>query len=112
MDLDDALDELYAAAPGDFVAERSRLAKALKADGRGEEAAELAKVRKPPLAAWVLNQLARRNRRDVDLLLDSGNRLREAQAGVLGGADRDSLARAAAAQREAVHRLTLDAEGL
>jgi hypothetical protein len=112
MDLDGALDELYAAAPEDFVAVRARLAKALKADGRGEDAAGLAKVRKPPLAAWALNQLARRNRRDVDLLLDSGNRLREAQAGVLGGAERDSLARAAAAQREAVERLTREAEGL
>ena len=112
MDLDGALDELYAAAPEDFVPERTRLSKALKADGRAGDAAELAKVRKPPLAAWALNQLARRNRRDVDLLLDSGNRLREAQAGVLGGADRDSLARAAAAQREAVERLTREAEGL
>ena len=93
--LDDAFDDLYAASPEDFVAERSRLAKALKDRGQAEDAKTLAATRKPTVAAWVLNQLARLNRREIDLLLDAGHRLREAQAGLLAGPNkRRSTARA------------------
>src|SRR6266508_46216 len=88
MDLEQATDELYAADLDAFVGERARLAKALREAGQTEESQAFAKLRKPTVAAWVLNQLARRNRREVDLLLDAGHRLREAQAGALSGAER------------------------
>ena len=87
MTVDEALDELYGAELGDFVAERNRLAKELG----GDEGKEVAKLRKPSVAAWTLNQLARRNRRDVDLLLDAGHRLRQAQAGVLRGEEKQAF---------------------
>jgi hypothetical protein len=112
IEIEDALDELYAAAPEDFVAERARLAKELKAEGRGVEAAQLSKTKKPSLAAWALNRLVRERRRDVDLLLDSGHRLRAAQAGVLQGAERDAFTQARRTEREAVDRLTREAENL
>ena len=112
MDAEQALDELYAAAPEDFVSERTRLVKALKDDGLAEDAQLLAKLKKPSVAAWALNQLARQNRRDVDLLLDAGHRLREAQAGVLGGAEQQAFDDARKAEREAVARLTREAETL
>ena len=112
MDAEQALDELYAAAPEDFVSERTRLAKALKDEGLAEDAQLLAKLKKPSVAAWALNQLARQNRRDVDLLLDAGHRLREAQAGVLGGAEQQAFDDARKAEREAVARLTREAETL
>jgi hypothetical protein len=64
------------------------------------------------VAAWALNQLARRCRRDVDLLLDAGHRLREAQAGVLAGAARDAFEQARKTEREALSRLTREAEKL
>src|SRR3954447_4509156 len=112
MDLDEALDELYAAAPEQFVPTRARLVKELKAAGRPDEAAELAGTRKPPLAAWALNQLSRRNRREVDLLLDAGHRLREAQAAVLRGAKRDVFARARSDEAKALGRLLDHAEAL
>jgi hypothetical protein len=112
VDVEQALDELYAAAPEEFVAERSRLAKLLKAEGEGADAARLAKTRKPSLAAWALNRLVRERRRDVDLLLDSGHRLRAAQAGVLQGAERDAFTQARRTEREAVDRLTREAEKL
>jgi hypothetical protein len=73
--LDEATDELYAADLDAFVADRTRLARELKEGGDGEAAAKLAKLKKPTVAAWALNQLARRHRRDVDLLLDAGHRL-------------------------------------
>src|SRR6266536_2491167 len=91
MSLDEAIDELYGADLDDFVAERARLAKGLREEGDGAGAQTMAKLRKPSVASWVLNQLARRNRREVDLLLDAGHRLREAHAGALSGAEREAF---------------------
>jgi hypothetical protein len=106
--LDEALDELYGAPLGEFVAERKRLAQKLG----GDAAKELTKLKKPNVAAWVLNQLARRERRDVDLLLDAGHRLRQAQAGVLRGADKETFEDARRKESDAVKRLTKAAERL
>jgi hypothetical protein len=110
MDLDSATDELYGARLEDFVSERTRLVKELRDAGDREGAQALAKLRKPVLPAWVLNQLTRRSRRDVDLLLDAGHRLREAQAGVLGGDERAAFEQARTIERDALRRLLADAE--
>jgi len=106
--LDDALDELYGAPLEDFVAERKRLAKKLD----GDDAKALAAARKPNVAAWALNQLARRERRDVDLLLDAGHRLRQAQAGVLRGAEKAAFEDARGKEIDALKRLTKASERL
>ena len=58
MTRDEALDELYGAALDEFTAERKRLAKKLD----GDDAKDIGALRKPNVAAWVLNQLARRER--------------------------------------------------
>jgi hypothetical protein len=105
VNLDDAIDELYGAAPEDFVGERTRLAKELRTAGLRDEAEALAKLRKPSIAAWALNQLARRHRREVDLLLDSGHRLREAQAGLFGGGEKDAFETARRAEQDALAQL-------
>src|SRR3954447_23588514 len=112
MDLDEALDALYAAAPDEFVRKRTELAKQLKAEERPDDASDIASVRKPPLSAWALNQLSRRNRREVDLLLDAGHRLREAQAAVLRGGKRDVFQRAKSDETKALARLLDEAEKL
>jgi len=112
MDLEVAIDELYAAGLDEFVSERSRLAKALREAGRTEEAQAFAKLRKPTVPAWVLNQLSRRSRRDVDLLLDAGHRLREAQAVALGGKEKDEFERARRTERDALRTLNKEAERL
>jgi hypothetical protein len=104
--LDEALDHLYGVDAEAFVPERKRLARELKDAGDGEASAAIAKARKPTVAAWALNQLARRQRRDVDLLLDAGHRLRQAQEGVVGGADRAAFEQAQKTEREALQRLT------
>jgi hypothetical protein len=108
VNIDEALDELYGAALDEFVSERKRLAKRLE----GDDAKQLAAVKKPNVAAWVLNQLARRERRDVDLLLDAGHRLRQAQAGVLRGAEKESFEDARRKESDALKRLTKAAERL
>jgi hypothetical protein len=100
--LDEALDELYGVPPEEFVATRKRLAKELG----GDEGAAFAKLRKPTRAAAILNRLARDERRDVDLLLDAGHRLRQA------GLDRAAVERARTAESDALKKLTKAAERL
>jgi hypothetical protein len=57
------------------------------------------------MSAWAINQLARQERRDVDLLLDAGHRLLGAQQGLLAGEDRKSLDEARRTQRDALANL-------
>jgi hypothetical protein len=99
---EEAVDELYGVPLEDFVAERTRLAKELG----GEEGKELAKLRKPNIAAWTLNQLARNERRDVDLLLDAGHRMRQA------GVEKEAFEQARAKEADALRRLMKAAEQL
>ena len=112
MTLDEAADKLYGSGLDEFVSERTRLVKELRAAGNTDDATTLATSRKPTVAAWVLNQLARRERRDVDLLLDAGHRLREAQASALSGADKRAFEHAAKTQNEALRRLRGEAQRL
>ena len=105
LDLDAAVDELYGADPDEFTARRNELAKELRAEGRRAAAEQVKDLRKPSLAAWAVNQLARRNRREIDLLLDAGHRAREGQRGLLGGADRSGLEQALQAERKALQAL-------
>jgi hypothetical protein len=108
--LDNELDRLYGLDPADFVGERDRIVRELRDAGRREEAEQVKSLRKPTVSAWAINQLARRERRDVDLLLDAGHRLREAQQGVLAGKDRTTLDEARETEREALSSLR-DAAG-
>ena len=112
MTLDEALDQLYGVDPDAFIPERKRLARELKDAGDGEAAAVVSKARKPTAAAWALNQLARTHRRDVDLLLDAGHRLRQAQEGIVGGDDRAAFEQARKTERDALRRLTQQASEL
>jgi hypothetical protein len=68
------------------------------------------RLRKPTVSAWTINQLARQERREVDLLLDAGHRLREAQQGLLAGEDTGSLDEARGTQRAALAGLRKAAE--
>lgn len=54
---DDAFFALYRANFADFVAERKRLSAELKAAGDKDGAARLAKLARPPVSAWAVNQL-------------------------------------------------------
>jgi hypothetical protein len=111
IDLDHELDELYGVELPGFVARRNALAKELRAQGRNAASQRVKELRKPPRSVWIVNQLARRQRREVDLLLDSGHRAREAQREVLGGKKAD-LDRALAQEREALATLLAAAREL
>jgi hypothetical protein len=103
--LEEQLDHLYTLEPAMFVAARDQLARELRAAGRRDEAEQVKHLRKPSISAWTINQLTRQERRNVDLLLDAGHRLREAQQGLLAGDDRKSLDEARGTQHEALTRL-------
>ena len=103
--LEKELDRLYALDPATFVAERDRLVRELRKGGRPEEAEQVKRLRKPTVSAWTINQLARQERREVDLLLDAGHRLREAQQRLLAGEAPGSLDEARRTQRDALTSL-------
>ena len=63
------VDRLYASPLEEFVERRNALAKALRQDGKTDEAAEVAGLRKPVAAAWVVNRLARAERGKVRALI-------------------------------------------
>ena len=77
--LEDALDELYAADPGEFVAVRKRLAATLREGGDKAGAKVLLAARRPSTSAWALNQIARSEPDLVESLLDASNALYAAQ---------------------------------
>ena len=62
--------------------------------------------------AWTVNQLARENRRDVDLLLDAGKRIVDAQQASISQGERAGLDAAQASLRKAVADLTASARTL
>jgi hypothetical protein len=109
---DEELDRLYGAPLSDFVAVRKELVGGLRAEGRKDEADEVATLKKPAVAVWVVNQLARRHRRDVDLLLDVGHRLRAAHGETDPEKARKAFDGAREAEREALGRLTKAASDL
>lgn len=94
-------DDLYALSLGDFIAARNALAKRLKVQGRGDEAGEVARLRKPPLTAWALNQVARHHKSLVQDVLSTGRQLKESMAQTLEG-DRTGYADAREAERRAI----------
>jgi hypothetical protein len=105
MALEDEIDRLYGLPLEEFTRERDQAARAARKAGRREDADAIARLRKPPIAAWAINRLARDRRRDVDLLLDSGKRLLDAQRAVLEGKERRELDQARSSLDKAVARL-------
>jgi hypothetical protein len=106
VDLEAELDRLYGVDLVEFVTERTRLAGALRKEGRRAEAERVKELRKPSLSVWVVNQLARTHRKEVDLLLDAGHRLAAAQRALLTGGDREAFEQANTAERNALTRLS------
>lgn len=104
--VEQAADELYGLAPGEFTSARDARAKELRSAGDREAANAVKALRKPTVAAWALNQLSRRKGKDLDRLLAAGEKLRGAQEELLAGGDRSAFQDAAARERELVADLT------
>jgi len=106
---DAAVAQLYQAPHASFVEERKRLAAELKATGEKAGAAQLAKLGRPPISAWVVNQLWWHARDAFDALFASAARLRDGDL-TANAAHRDALAklraRATAMLSDAGHATT------
>ncbi len=89
-DLLEIADALYALPMEDFTPARDARAKELKADK--ELAAAVKKLKKPSVAAWVVNLFVRREAAQVDQVIAVGDALREAQEG-MDGAELRALTR-------------------
>jgi hypothetical protein len=84
-DLDAELDTLYGLPLGEFTAARNELAKQLRGEGRAEEAYQVKALRKPSVAAWLVNRVARERELDIQRLLNASETLRKAQAEAAAG---------------------------
>jgi hypothetical protein len=105
-ELDAELDRLYGVPLDEFTAARNELAARLKKAGQAEAAEGVRTLRKPSVAVWTVNQLARRHREEVEELIAAGKRLRDAQAKALRGTGADAVREATAAERTSLRGLT------
>jgi len=94
---------LYAEPLDRFMDARRELVAGLRAAGDREAGTEAGRLRKPSVAAWTVNQLARRQPRDVAALFDANDQLRSVQSGRRGG--RDAFRDAVAARQRVLARL-------
>lgn len=105
-DLERELDALYALPLEEFTRARNDLVARLRKAHQSEASADVRALRKPTVAAWAANQLARAHPDLVAQLVDAGGRLRDAQQQALAGnQDRDGVADASQSEREAIRAL-------
>ena len=86
-DVETELEQLFGLPLDQFTAARNELASRLKSAGQTDAAERVRELRKPSVPAWAVNQLARREPEAVGRLVESGERLRKAQAAALAGGD-------------------------
>ncbi|MDQ1709374.1 MAG: hypothetical protein QOG49_759 [Frankiaceae bacterium] len=97
---------MYRLTPDDFVTARDSLTRTLRAAGDKELSAQVKALRRPSVAAWLVNQLVRAHPADVDELLETGSALRDTQLAVLGGqADGSQLQALTATRRQQIDAL-------
>jgi hypothetical protein len=108
--LESELDGLYALPLEQFTKARNDLAARLRKAHQDDVSAAVRALKKPSTVAWVANQLARAQPKQVDTLLQAAEQLREAQQRSLGGkASVDEVNEATAGEREAVRTLLASA---
>ena len=92
MTIDDVIRRMYEAPPDGFVAARTAAVAEAREAGDKEAAKRLAGLRKPTVAAWVVNLLALRRPDLIDELVELATALRSAQRGLKGGELRELTA--------------------
>jgi hypothetical protein len=108
-----AIDRLYAVPLTEFVAERDALARRVKAEGDRAAADEIKALNNPTVAAWALDQVARRERTTLRRALATMDRLRAAQRGAITSeVSADDLRRTQQEERRAVAEVRDAAEAI
>jgi hypothetical protein len=100
--------QLYEAPPDGFVAARTAAVEEAKRAGDRDTAKRLAALKKPTVAAWVVNLLALRRPELIDELVELSAALREAQRGLHG----DQLRELTTQRRQVVSALVTAARKL
>jgi hypothetical protein len=101
---------LYGLRPEEFTRARDAEAKQAKADGDRAAAAAIAALRRPSLAAWLVNALMRDRPAEIEQLIGLGEALATAQRGLAGdevralGRQRQQLLAAMGRQARALAR--------
>jgi hypothetical protein len=98
---DELIQRLYEAPPDGFVAARTAAIDEARKSGDRATAKRLAALKKPTVAAWVVNLLALRRPDLIDELVELATALREAQRGLQG----DQLRELTAQRRQVVSAL-------
>jgi hypothetical protein len=98
--------DLYGLPLEEFTKARDALAKEVRQAGDKEAADEIKALRKPPVSAWAVNQLARRHPQELKALVKAGEGLRKAQRAAVGGGGPDALRDATRAHRDRLEELT------
>ncbi len=101
--VDEALAELTAASPRDFVKARAALAARLKKEGASEAAETVAAMKRPPVAVWVVNRLAREAGDTIAALIEASDQVKATQLG--GGSSPGALGAATTRQRRVLAEL-------
>ncbi|MGH3133168.1 MAG: hypothetical protein ACRDNY_05425 [Gaiellaceae bacterium] len=74
-------EKLLAAPPDEFVAERKRLVQTLHEEGRSDDAATVARMRKPMVVVYAVNRAARDRPKAAQAAADAALRVKKAQLG-------------------------------
>jgi hypothetical protein len=111
-ELEGRIDELYGLPLEDFTAERDALAKELASAGDRDGAARVKALRKPVVAAWAVNLLAREDPDGVKELIELGGTLRSAHRRAVSGGDVEPFRVATEERRQLVRTLTRAAEAI
>lgn len=105
---EDVIRELYSVSPEQFLAKRSELAKAARTDGDAAAATAIDKLRKPTIAAWIVNAKVHDEPSLVDDLAELGERMRAAQHAL----DASTLRELTTERRKLVDTITASAFAL
>ena len=76
----EVLDALFSAPREEFVKLRDRKARELASSGASDEAKALRALKKPTVAAWAMNQVARTDPAKATAILDAYRKLRAADS--------------------------------
>ena len=104
-ELERELDRLLELPPGEFTAARDEAAKRLRSEGQRELADEVKRFRKPTVAVWLVNRLARERALDVQRLLKAGEELAKSQAAAASERAAEAFAEARREEQRALERL-------
>lgn len=82
LNIDVVADELYGLPADQFIGARAAYVKQAKAEGERELAASVQALKKPTVAAWLVNQLARQHRDELGVLVELGAEMRRGLSGI------------------------------